>query len=115
MNTEPRFTRFVDCHDPFWPRVELNLLRERLELRQPVSEVALDVAARCACIAAATEFAQWRAALRRRGYKCLEEVSGHDHGRALLVCYIRFVEAAVMRSLFGAGAGSTRRGRSMHA
>lgn len=96
--------RFVECHDPFWPRVELSQLRERLKLAQSVSELALDVAARCACIAAAEEFAQWRAALRWRGYKRLEEVSGHDHGRALLVCYIRFVEAAVMRNLSGVSA-----------
>ncbi|MCE1118094.1 MULTISPECIES: head completion/stabilization protein [Pseudomonas] len=104
MSTEPMAARFVECHDPFWPRVELSQLRDRLMLTEPVSELALDVAARCACIAAAEEFAQWRAALRRRGYKRLEEVCGHDHGRALRVCYLRFVEAAVMRNLGGVGA-----------
>lgn len=37
--------------------------------------------------------------LRERGYKRLEDVAGHDQGRALRVCYIRFVEAAVMYNL----------------
>ncbi|KIC83059.1 head completion/stabilization protein [Pseudomonas sp. C5pp] len=99
MGNDPRLRRFADCHDPFWPRVELNRLRERLNLRRPVSEAVLEVAARCAAIDAAREFARWRAVLRERGYKRLEDVAGHDHGRALRVCYIRFVEAAVMHYL----------------
>ncbi|HDS1819237.1 TPA: head completion/stabilization protein [Pseudomonas putida] len=92
-------SRFPDCHDPFWPRLDLAVLRERLHLRREISEAQLEVAARCAAIDAAREFARWRAALRERGYKRLEEVSGHDHGRALLVCYTRFVEGAVLRSV----------------
>jgi hypothetical protein len=79
--------------------VELDRLRERLNLKRPVSEAVLEVAARCAAIDAAREFARWRAVLREQGYKRLEDVAGHDHGRALQVCYIRFVEAAVMRNL----------------
>lgn len=47
MGNDPRLRRFADCHDPFWPRVELNRLRERLNLRRPVSEAVLEVAARC--------------------------------------------------------------------
>lgn len=99
MGNDPRSRRYADCHDPFWPRVELDRLRERLNLKRPVSEAVLEVAARCAAIDAAREFARWRAVLRERGYKRLEDVAGHDHGRALQVCYIRFVEAAVMRNL----------------
>ncbi|MGV8737378.1 MAG: head completion/stabilization protein [Pseudomonas asiatica] len=99
MGNDPRLRRFADGHDPFWPRVELDRLRERLNLKRPVSEAVLEVAARCAAIDAAREFARWRAVLRERGYKRLEDVAGHDHGRALRVCYIRFVEAAVMRNL----------------
>ena len=99
MTTDPRLPRFADCHDPFWPRVDLGTLRERLNLQRPVSDAALEVAARCAAIDAAREFARWRAVLRELGYKRLEDVAGHDHGRALRVCYIRFVEAAVMYSL----------------
>lgn len=99
MGNDPRLRRYADCHDPFWPRVELDRLRERLNLKRPVSEAVLEVAARCAAIDAAREFARWRAVLRERGYKRLEDVAGHDHGRALRVCYIRFVEAAVMRNL----------------
>ncbi|MFJ4454664.1 head completion/stabilization protein [Pseudomonas sp. NPDC089392] len=99
MSNDSLFPRFADCHDPFWPRVDLCRLRQRLNLPQPVSDAALEVAARCAAIDAAREFARWRAVLRERGYKRLEDVAGHDHGRALRVCYIRFVEAAVMYSL----------------
>jgi hypothetical protein len=104
MGNDPRSPRFADCHDPFWPRLDLATLRERLNLPQPVSEAALEVAARCAAIDAAREFARWRAVLRERGYKRLEDVAGHDQGRALRVCYLRFVEAAVLHSL-GAAAG----------
>lgn len=99
MGNDPRLSCFADCHDPFWPRVDLATLRERLNLQRPVSEAALEVAARCAAIDAAREFARWRAVLRERGYKRLEDVAGHDQGRALRVCYIRFVEAAVMHKL----------------
>jgi len=99
MRNDLRLPRYADNHDPFWPRVDLGRLRERLNLPWPVSEAALEVAARCAAIDAAHEFACWRAALRARGYKRLEDVAGHDQGRALRVCYIRFVEAAVMYSL----------------
>ncbi|MEG8199824.1 head completion/stabilization protein [Pseudomonas sp. 5FOS] len=99
MDNDPRLPRFADCHDPFWPRLDLGRLRERLNLRRPVSEAALEVAARCAAIDAAREFARWRAVLRERGYKRLEDVAGHDQGRALRVCYICFVEAAVLYNL----------------
>ncbi|ABY99598.1 head completion/stabilization protein [Pseudomonas sp. SbB1] len=99
MTNDLRLPRFADCHDPFWPRVDLDRLRERLQLQRPVSEAVLELAARCAAIDAAREFARWRAVLRDRGYKRLEDVAGHEHGRALRVCYIRFVEAAVMHSL----------------
>jgi len=99
MSNDTLLPRFADCHDPFWPRVDIGRLRERLKLQRPVSEAALEVAARCAAIDAAREFARWRTVLRERGYKRLEDVAGHDHGRALRVCYIRFVEAAILYSL----------------
>ena len=98
MSTD-RLPRIADSHDQFWPRVDLGRLHERLKLQQPVSDAALEVAARCAVIAAASEFARWRAALRERGYQRLEDVAGHDHGRALHVCYTRFVEAAILHTL----------------
>lgn len=91
--------RFPDSHDPFWPRIELSALRERLRLGAAISEVRLALAARCAAIAAAEEFARWRVALRARGHKRLEDLAGHDHGHALSVCYRRFIEAAVLRAL----------------
>ncbi len=92
---------FPDCHDPFWPRIELRALRERLRLGDDVSEARLVLAVRCAGIAAAQEFARWRAALRARGYKRLEDLAGHTQGRALSVCYRCFIAAAVWRTLHG--------------
>ncbi|WP_445672054.1 head completion/stabilization protein [Pseudomonas inefficax] len=115
MSNDPLLARFADCHDPFWPRVDIGSLRERLKLQWPVSEAALEVAARCAAIAAAREFACWRKVLRARGYKRLEDVAGHDHGRALRVCYIRFVEAAILYSLGATAYLSTSRRRAAHA
>lgn len=100
---EPSFkaSRFPDCHDPFWPRIELSVLREHLQLDEAVTEARLALAVRCAAIAAAREFASWRSALRRRGYRCLEDVAGHANGRALSVCYRFFIAAAVRRDLQG--------------
>ena len=115
MINNPLLPRSADSHDPFWPRVDLGRLRERLNLPWPVSEAALEVAARCAAIDAAREFACWRAALRERGYKRLEDVAGHDQGRALRVCYIRFVEAAVMYSLGASSYLRTGRRGAAHA
>ena len=111
--TGPCFTpsRFPDCHDPFWPRIELCELRERLQLDGKVSEARLALAVRCAAIEAADEFASWRSALRRHGFRRLEDVSGHANGRALSVCYHSFVEAAVRRNLLG---GPTGRGGISH-
>lgn len=110
---EPCFNtaRFPDCHDPFWPRIELGLLRERLQLGDKISDARLVLAVRCAAIDAANEFASWRSALRSRGFRRLEDVSGHASGRALSVCYRTFVEAAVRRNLLG---GPTARGGTSH-
>lgn len=115
MSNEPLLPRYADTHDPFWPRVDLARLRERLNLQRPVSEAALEVAARCAAIDAAREFALWRAVLRERGYKRLEDVAGHDQGRALRVCYIRFVEVAIMYSLGSTAYLSIKRRGAEHA
>ncbi|MFF7062340.1 head completion/stabilization protein [Pseudomonas sp. NPDC008258] len=115
MSNNSLLPRYADSHDPFWPRVDLGRLRERLSFQRPVSEAALEVAARCAAIDAAREFAHWRAVLRERGYKRLEDVAGHDQGRALRVCYIRFVEAAVMYSLGAREYLATSRRSAAHA
>lgn len=32
MSYDPRLPRYADSHDPFWPRVDLGRLRERLNL-----------------------------------------------------------------------------------
>lgn len=105
--TESSFSppRYPDCHDPFWPRIELCVLRERLQLDGKVSEARLAVAVRCAAIEAAEEFANWRSALRGHGFRRLEDVCGHASGRALSICYRSFVEAAVRRDLLGGPQG----------
>ncbi|WP_416194359.1 head completion/stabilization protein [Pseudomonas putida] len=95
----PCAPRFPDCHDPFWPRIELSVLRERLALDAQVSDARLGLAVRCAAIAAAREFATWRAALRGRGYQRLEDLASHRQGRALSLCYSRYLEAAAMKAL----------------
>ena len=40
MSTD-RLPRIADSHDPFWPRVDLGRLHERLKLQQPVSAASL--------------------------------------------------------------------------
>ena len=113
-STEPTFSasRFPDCHDPFWPRIELSVLRAHLQLGEEVSDARLALAVRCAAIDAASEFASWRSALRCRGYRRLEEVAGHASGRALSVCYRYFIAAAVRRDLRAepAAGGATAHG-----
>lgn len=104
----------TDCHDPFWPRFELPRLRARLKVFCTVSEAALEVAGRCAVIAAAQEFASWRVALRARGYKRLEDLGGHAHGRALRVCYLCYVEAAILRNLCAVAPRRLLQGRGEH-
>ena len=100
----PTYTsRFPDCHDPFWPRVELSSLRQRLALDERVSDARLALAVRYAGIAAAREFANWRVALRGRGVQRLEDLGRHRHGQALSRCYERFVESAVVRTLASTG------------
>ncbi|MBK5000298.1 head completion/stabilization protein [Pseudomonas sp. S31] len=95
--------RFPDCHDPFWPRIDLPVLRKRLALEARVSDAGLGLAVRCAAIEAAKEFATWRTALRGRGYQRLEDIGGHRQGRALSLCYVRYLEAAVMKALASTG------------
>ncbi|MFJ4068042.1 head completion/stabilization protein [Pseudomonas sp. NPDC089996] len=104
-------SRFPDCHDPFWPRIELCQLREHLQLDEQVSEARLALAVRCAAIDAAREFAGWRSALRSRGYRRLEDVAGHASGKALSVCYRYFIAAAVRRNLLTVPAA---RGEAAH-
>ncbi|MBF8693109.1 MULTISPECIES: head completion/stabilization protein [Pseudomonas] len=102
--------RAGDCHDPFWPRIDLNGLRKRLKLQRTTGDAAIEVAAHCAVIKAAREFANWRVALRSLGYRRLDDVCGHDHGRALRICYLCFVDAAIMLYLGLPYVCSPRRG-----
>lgn len=91
--------RYLACHDPFWPSIDLASLRQRLALGAHISETQLTLAVHCAVAVAMDEFANWRRALRARGYRRLGDVSGHEHGRALSVCYLRLVEAGTRRTL----------------
>ncbi|MGE7993521.1 head completion/stabilization protein [Pseudomonas sp. NPDC089554] len=98
VHCEPE-RRYLACHDPFWPRIDLALLRERLALPEEISETQLALAAQSAVAIAMSEFANWRRALRSRGYQRLSDVSGHAHGLALSVCFLRMVEAGTRRAL----------------
>lgn len=91
--------RYLACHDPFWPRVDLTLLRQRLALETATSETQLVLAAQSAVAIAMCEFAKWRRVLRMRGYHCLADLGGHAQGRALSICYLRLVEAGTRRAL----------------
>lgn len=96
---ECRPKRYLVYHDPFWPRIELGRLRERLGLSSQVSDTRLELAARGSMEVAAREFADWRRCLRERGYRRLIDVDGHEQGRALSICYLRLVEARTRWSL----------------
>ncbi|MFS0826805.1 head completion/stabilization protein [Pseudomonas phoenicis] len=91
--------RYADHHDPFWPRVDLDTLRARLALHASVSDAQLHLAACSAAITAAQEFAEWRRALRARGFKRLDDLAGHATGRALSRCYLQYLERATRRAL----------------
>lgn len=92
-------SRYLACHDLFWPRIELDVLRNRLHLPPEISDTQLEVAARTSVELAAQELAQWRRCLRERGYRRLIDVARHDQGRALSTCYLRLVEAGTRSAL----------------
>ena len=92
-------TRYLVCHDLFWPRIEVEALRERLGLSADISDTQLEVAARTSVELAAQEYAQWRRCLRELGYRRLTDVAGHAQGRALSVCYLRRVEVGIRKAL----------------
>ena len=83
--------RWVGCHDPFWPSVSLEELRDRLKLSPEISEARLEVAAHAAVSKAAAAFAQWRHRLRARGIQRLQDLNRHAPGRRLTHCYLRCV------------------------
>ncbi|MDD1012132.1 head completion/stabilization protein [Pseudomonas rubra] len=74
--------------DPFWPKVEVKVLREHLRLTPATSDARLRVAAHSAMIQVAREFAQWRWQLRDRGYKQLADLCDGD-SCSLNFCYLR--------------------------
>ncbi|WP_459206072.1 head completion/stabilization protein [Pseudomonas sp. MLB6B] len=106
--------RYADCHDPFWPRVDLATLRERLSLHASVSDAQLYLAACGAAITAAQEFAQWRRALRARGFKRLEDLAGHASGQTLSRCYRQYLEYETQRALCAVPQVNRHRARVKH-
>jgi hypothetical protein len=84
------------CHDPFWPPIELEGLRNHLQLSVPISDARLEVAALAAAHKAADEFAEWRRILRARGYKRLGDLASHER---LTRCYLLAVQAHTQRAL----------------
>lgn len=66
--------RPLRCHDPFWPRIDIDLLRLALGACADVSEARLEVAVLAATIEVNRDWSGLRRGLRAQGYKALAEV-----------------------------------------
>lgn len=97
----PPHLSYLARQDPFWPRVELSSLRQRLAIPARISDSRLQLAGQQALAIAAREFAGWRLRLRGLGYMQLADLSRHVHGRRLCTCYLRLVEHCTLRALGG--------------
>lgn len=86
--------RYLVDSDPFWPAIDLGLMRERLNLPAQVGHARLEVAARVAAARVAEEFASWRLELRGRGYRTLLDLPGDGNRPSLAQLYWRAVREA---------------------
>ncbi|HEK1685364.1 TPA: head completion/stabilization protein [Pseudomonas putida] len=86
-------------HDPFWPSIDLDSLRQRLHLAAEISEVQLLLAVQTSCATVARDLAGWRHSLRARGFHRLIDLSRHADGQALSNCYLRLIEAGIQPAL----------------
>ena len=91
----PRSPRHVANPDPFWPRIDLDRLRQRLQVAGDVSDVHLQLMAQASVAVVGQEFAGWRRYLRERGYQTLSALGHHAPARALRRCYLRGIERRV--------------------
>ena len=66
--------RLLRCHDPFWPRIDIDLLRLALGVCADVSEVRLEVAVLAAAIEVNRDWSGLRRGLRAQGYRSLADV-----------------------------------------
>lgn len=82
---DPR--RYLVDSDPFWPTIDLGVMRERLGLPTDISQARLEVAVRVAAGKAAKEFATWRQVLRDRGYRTLLDLPGDGRRPSLAQLY----------------------------
>lgn len=86
--------RYLLDSDPFWPAIDLGVMRERLGLSAEVGHARLEVAVRVAAARVADEFASWRLALRGRGYRTLMDLPGDGSRPSLAQLYWRAVREA---------------------
>lgn len=86
--------RFLVDSDPFWPAIDLKLLRRQLQLEAEVSPTRLEVSARVAASKVAKEFSTWRKELRERGYRTLLDLPGDGSRPSLAQLYWRAVAEA---------------------
>lgn len=91
--------RFLVDSDPFWPAIDLKLLRQQLQLETEVSPTRLEVCARVAASKVAKEFSTWRKELRERGYRTLLDLSGDGSRPSLAQLYWRAVAEATRLQL----------------
>ncbi|WP_371924731.1 head completion/stabilization protein [Pseudomonas sp. R5(2019)] len=81
--------------DPFWPSIDLDNLRQQLQIPPAISDARLEVAAIGAVIRVNREFGQWRRGLKLKGYNCLEQLRAEpeDETPVLVRCYLKAVAA----------------------
>lgn len=85
---------YLVASDPFWPTIDLRLIREQLQLPADIGHARLEVAARVAASSVVKEFLLWRQALRGRGYKTLLDLAGDGKRPTLAQLYWRAVAEA---------------------
>lgn len=92
-------SHWLASHDPFWPRIHLDALREQLELPAQVSDARLEVAALGAVRQIGQLFAHWRKELRALGYQRLDDVSTSGRQSRLTRSYLHAVRARTRQAL----------------
>lgn len=82
--------------DPFWPSIDLELLREALRIDSSVTPARLETAAIAAAISVNRELAKWRMTKQTDGYTTLAEVPSEAIAdqTEYVHLYVRAVQAA---------------------
>jgi|GEM_PF-5192619 len=86
--------RFLVDSDPFWPVIDLHLLREQLRLGAEISAARLEVCARVAAAKVARQFCAGRRAMRGQGYRTLLDLAARGECSELARSYWRALKEA---------------------